>query len=101
MPEWVSVASVEDLPPGTARPVEVGERTVALVNVEGEIHACEGACPHLGGPLGDGVVNGSVLSCPWHGWQFDVTTGLNEFDRAIAIERLEVRVEDGEIQVAV
>jgi nitrite reductase (NADH) small subunit len=41
-----------------------------------------------------------VLSCPWHGWQYDVRTGENEFDRAIQLETYEVRVEDGTVEVA-
>ena len=52
------------------------------------------------GPLGEGHVAGCVLTCPWHGWQYDVRTGENEFDRAITIETFDVQVEDGEIRVA-
>ena len=48
---------------------------VAVANVAGEFHVIDGLCPHQGGPLGTGTLCGTVLTCPWHGWQFDVTTG--------------------------
>jgi nitrite reductase/ring-hydroxylating ferredoxin subunit len=98
--ELVTVASAAELPPGSLQPVRVGDAEVALANVDGEFHALQPACPHLGGPLGHGRLDGCVLTCPWHGWQFDVTTGENEFDRAITIERYDVVVEDGQVKVA-
>ena len=95
-----TVARVEDVPPGTIRAVQVGDDTIALAHVDGSFYATQGACLHLHGPLGEGRLEGHVLSCPWHGWQYDVRTGENEFDRAIRLRIYEVRVEDGEIQVA-
>lgn len=99
MSGFVTVAQLADVPPGSVRSVGVGERRIALANVGGAVHACTGTCPHLAGPLGEGRLEGAVLSCPWHGWQFDVTTGRNEFDLAIEVERYEVEVENGEIRV--
>jgi nitrite reductase (NADH) small subunit len=99
--QLTTVAHVEDVPPGTARVVKAGERELALFNVGGNFHATQGECLHLGGPLGHGKLDGCVVSCPWHGWQYDVTTGENEFDRALALEPFEVVVEDGDVKVAV
>lgn len=96
-----SVARVEDVPPGSALRVQAGEREVALFNVGDRIYATQNDCLHLGGPLGEGKLEGCVVTCPWHGWQYDVRTGENEFDRALALETFEVVVEDGEIKVAV
>jgi nitrite reductase/ring-hydroxylating ferredoxin subunit len=96
-----TVARLDDMPPGTVRPVRVGEQEIALARVGDEFYATQPACLHLGGPLGEGRLEDHVLSCPWHGWQYDVRTGENEFDRAIRLETYEVRVEDGEIKVAV
>ena len=93
------VARAADLPPGSARVVKAGERELALFNVDGTFHATQAQCLHLKGPLGHGRLHGSVLSCPWHGWQYDVRTGENEFDRALALETFEVMVEDGDVKV--
>lgn len=98
---FVTVARVEDVPPGTVTRVRAGEEELALANVGDEFFATQGACLHLQGPLGDGELEGTMLTCPWHGWRYDVRTGLNDFDHAIQIRTYEVRVQDGEIQVAV
>jgi nitrite reductase (NADH) small subunit len=98
---FVTVARVEDVPPGTIAHVRAGEEEIAVANVDNEFFATQGQCLHLKGPLGEGRLDGAVLSCPWHGWQYDIRTGLNEFDHAIQLKTYEVRVEDGEIKVAV
>jgi nitrite reductase (NADH) small subunit len=94
-----SVARVEDVPPGSARAVQAGDAEIALFHCDDGFHATQGHCLHLGGPLGHGRLDGCVLSCPWHGWQYDVRTGENEFDRALRLETYEVVVEDGEVKV--
>jgi len=72
---FVTVARVGDIPPGTARQVTVGDRWVGLFNVNGEYHAVDNVCLHRGGPLCEGSVGGTIVTCPWHGWQFDPSTG--------------------------
>jgi nitrite reductase (NADH) small subunit len=99
--ELVTVARFDEVPPGRAVVVRAGERELALFNVDGELYATQNQCLHLGGPLGDGRLDGCVVSCPWHGWQYDVRTGENEFDRALALETFAVVVEDGDVKLAV
>lgn len=95
----VTVARVEDVAPGSVRRVQAGEVEVALARVGDAFYATQGRCLHLQGPLGRGRLEGHVLTCPWHGWQFDVRSGLNEFDHALAVETYPVRVEDGHVKV--
>jgi nitrite reductase/ring-hydroxylating ferredoxin subunit len=97
---FVTVARVDDVPPGSVRAVRAGDEELALAHVGGEFYATQGHCLHLKGPLGEGRVDDHVLTCPWHGWQYDVRTGENEFDRAIQLRTYEVRVEDGEVKIA-
>jgi nitrite reductase (NADH) small subunit len=97
--QLVTVARAEDVSPGGARVVKAGDHELALYNVDGEFYATKGQCLHLKGPLGDGDLDGPVITCPWHGWQYDVRTGENEFDRAIQLETFEVVVEDGDVKV--
>jgi nitrite reductase/ring-hydroxylating ferredoxin subunit len=99
--EFRPVARVDEIPPGAVVSVQLGETALAVANVDGKFFATEGHCLHLHGPLGEGRLEGTVLSCPWHGWQYDVRTGKNEFDLAIQLATYEVRVEDGEVKVAV
>jgi nitrite reductase (NADH) small subunit/3-phenylpropionate/trans-cinnamate dioxygenase ferredoxin subunit len=77
MAEYVKVASVRDLPPGSGMTVEVGGKPVAVFNCDGAFFAIDDTCPHQGGPLGEGEVEGMVVTCPWHEWRYDVRTGVN------------------------
>jgi len=72
---FVLAAKKSDVPPGTIRELQVEGKAVALANVAGQFHAIDGICLHRGGPLGDGVLEGNIVTCPWHGWEYDVTTG--------------------------
>ena len=74
---------------------------IALAHCDGGFYALQGHCLHLKGPLGEGHMEGCVLSCPWHGWQYDVRTGKNEFDLAIQLRTYDVQVEDGEVRVRI
>jgi len=96
---WVRLARVADCPPGTSLELVAAGRMVALYQVDGEFHALDGVCPHQGGPLGKGRLEGATVTCPWHGWQFDVRTGQNRITRNICQPRIPVRV-DGDWVVA-
>ena len=75
MGKLVRVASVADVPPGSAKLVEVEGKRVAVFNVDGRFYAIDDTCPHRGGPLSEGDLEGEVVTCPWHGSKFNVTTG--------------------------
>jgi nitrite reductase (NADH) small subunit len=98
---FVPVARVEEVPPGTVTTVYAGEEPIALAHCDGGFYAVQQHCIHLQGPLGEGHLEDCVLTCPWHGWQYDVRTGQNEFDRAIQLRTYDVQVEDGEVRVKV
>ncbi|WP_145368483.1 Rieske (2Fe-2S) protein [Maioricimonas rarisocia] len=99
MPTRHPVASISDIPPGSSREVVAGDRVLAIFNVSGEFHALDGICPHAGGPLGDGTLSGGVVTCPWHGWQFDVTTGQHCLSPGICQTRYPVSVEGDQVVV--
>jgi nitrite reductase (NADH) small subunit len=99
MSEFAPAVAVADRPPGRGAEVQVGGQAVALFNVGGTFHALAGRCPHRGGPLGEGFVDGSRVSCPWHDYTFDVTTGENVVGADLKVERYEVKVEDGTVFV--
>lgn len=76
MSNFVKVATVEEIPIGGSKLVEIGTTRVALFNLDGEFHAIEDVCTHDGGPLVEGeVVNGCQVICPRHGARFDIRTG--------------------------
>jgi nitrite reductase/ring-hydroxylating ferredoxin subunit len=93
MGEWVRAALVSDLEPGQGKTVERRGVEFALFNVEGTFRAIGNACPHRKGPLAEGELDKNTVTCPWHGWQFDVTTGVNQRNAvaSVPIYRTEVR----------
>jgi nitrite reductase/ring-hydroxylating ferredoxin subunit len=101
MPRFVKMATLDELPPGAAKEIEHEGRVYALFNTDGVISAIDGICPHQGGPLADGAVSGTTVTCPWHGWQFDVRTGKTPLGSRIKQAVFEVRVEGQDVLVAV
>jgi nitrite reductase (NADH) small subunit len=101
MSEFAPAVAVADLPPGRAAEVVVSGQAIALFNVAGAFHALAGRCPHRGGPLGQGILDGSRVSCPWHNYTFDVTTGENVVSADLRVARHEVKVDDGMVLVKV
>ena len=87
------VARVGDIAEGEARVVEVDGRTLALFNVGGSFYAIDNTCPHRGGPLGEGDLEGRIVLCPWHAWRWDVTTGNNANNPAVKVACYPVSVE--------
>jgi nitrite reductase (NADH) small subunit len=95
----VRVAKAADVPPGEARVVQAGAKSLALFNVDGTYHVIDNVCPHRGGPMGEGDLEGRLAICPWHGWRWDVTTGANANNPAVKIGRFEATVVDGDVYV--
>ena len=75
MAEFRRVATTADVSPGKAKQVEAGGKKIALFNVGGAYYAIDDTCPHRGGPLSQGPVEGETVTCPWHGSKFDIKTG--------------------------
>ncbi len=101
MPGWVKMATIDELASGQAKEVEHDGRIYALFSINGEISAVDGICPHQGGPLADGEVVGSCVTCPWHGWQFDVKTGATPINKRTKLPIFEVRIEGSDVFVSV
>ncbi len=87
------VGETADLKPGEARVVEAGGKTLALFNANGTYYALDNSCLHRGGPLGEGELEGTIVTCPWHGWRWDVSTGANTNNPAVKVSCFPVKVE--------
>jgi nitrite reductase (NADH) small subunit len=99
MPSRHRLCLTTDLPPGCGLECVAGDRIVAVFNVEGRFFALDGICPHAGGPLAKGELHGCIVTCPWHGWQFDVTTGRHQLSARIQQPSLPVVIEGDELYV--
>lgn len=102
MPEFVKVARTDEIPVGQAKLVEVGGNEIAIFNVQGSFHAIDNTCTHVGGPLCEGEIDGTEVTCPWHGAVFDVTSGQVLGPPAgQSVNRYNVRVDGPDIEIEV
>jgi nitrite reductase/ring-hydroxylating ferredoxin subunit len=101
MPNFVKVASMANLKPGTAMTVVVNGMDIALYNVGGKIYATSNTCLHQGGPLGEGILEGEIISCPWHMWEYNVCTGEKVGNSSIKLTTYPVEIEGADIKVGV
>ena len=113
------VGPVAEFPPGTHRVVRVGRAEIGVFNVDGRYYALPNVCTHQFGPLCEGTVNGTmacsaatgwrhewvrdgeILTCPWHGLEFDITTGRSLASPKLRVRMYAVSVEDGQVTVTV
>ena len=100
MTEFVRVAKASEVAPGTAKVVVVLGHPVALFNIDGSFHAISNVCLHRGGPVGEGSLDGPVVTCPLHGWEYDVRTGQNVQNPAARLRTFAVRLDGDYVLVA-
>jgi nitrite reductase/ring-hydroxylating ferredoxin subunit len=101
MAKLVKVASTLDLKPGAAMTVEVDGKAIALFNVAGKIYATDNTCLHQGGPLGEGILHGEIITCPWHMWEWNVRTGEKLGESSLKLATYPVEIEGTDIKVGI
>ncbi len=102
MAEYITVATTNELKPGDRIIVDVADHYVAIFNVDGKYYAIEDVCTHDDGPVAEGELFGTIIECPRHGAQFDITTGKVVRMPAITpVPHYDVRVEGDEIQILI
>ena len=97
--EFVTVGRVGDFQPGQGRMVDVRGRHVALFRLGDEFFALDNMCLHRGGPLCEGPIDRGVVTCPWHGWSYEISTGTMVQDPRVGVSKHEVRLTGDEIAV--
>ena len=100
MAELTKVANASEIPAGSGKVVEVGGKTLAVFNCDGTFYAIDNTCIHQGGPLGEGSLSGTTVTCPWHAWEYDVTSGQCRLDPAVKVERFDVKVEGEDLLIS-
>jgi nitrite reductase (NADH) small subunit len=96
---FMRAAKKDDVPAGSIREFQLDGKTIAVANVDGKLYAINNTCLHRGGPLGQGVLEGNTVICPWHGWQYDVTSGKVSMNPAVGVECYPVEVRGDDIFV--
>lgn len=97
--EFVEVAGENDLEEGQGKVVKVNGKTIALFRKDGKFYAIDNTCLHAEGPLGEGTLEGETVTCPLHGWQYSIMTGVSPF--GVKVDTYKVKVENGRVKIEV
>jgi nitrite reductase/ring-hydroxylating ferredoxin subunit len=99
--DWVRIASIDDIAPGRAKYVALGDLELAVfhLTLPDRFVVVKNSCPHAGGNLSAGRVEGNVVTCPWHDWAFDLDTGMCTLSDAARLNQIESRVESDRIEI--
>jgi nitrite reductase (NADH) small subunit len=101
MSEYVKLTTTSELPPsGEAREFEINGKTLCVANTGDGCAAMDNVCLHRGGPLGQGMVDGNKVICPWHGWMFDVNTGASTHNASVRVRTYPMKIEGEDVLVA-
>jgi nitrite reductase (NADH) small subunit len=100
--DWIRITQTENIPPRQGRSVTLGGAELAIFNIDGRFLTIDNQCPHKGGPLCDGIISGTTVVCPLHGWRFDLESGVAaRASLPTCVATYPTRVEDGIILVNV
>ncbi|HEX6504242.1 MAG TPA: Rieske (2Fe-2S) protein [Terriglobales bacterium] len=100
MSDYLKLTTESELPPiNEAREFTLGDKTICVANVDGTITAMDNVCLHRGGPLGQGVIDRGKLICPWHGWEWNTSTGEAVHNPAAKVAVYPVKIEHGDVLI--
>jgi len=97
----VKIATIDQVPEGSSTTVEAAGKAIALFNINGELYAIDNTCIHRGGSLGDGFIDGTTITCPLHGWQYDIITGQGVTPPSPGVKSYKVEVRDNDIYLEI
>ncbi|HUC38783.1 MAG TPA: Rieske 2Fe-2S domain-containing protein [Candidatus Acidoferrum sp.] len=101
----VSVAKLSELAEGSGKHIKIDDDTeIALFKVDGKVYAVQQNCPHHNGPLSDGSLSGPIVTCPWHGMTYDVTTGKaapDAWDQDYQLKTYKVHIEGDDVKLEI
>lgn len=102
MAKWVDIGSESDFPEGDKQCIDAQGIPAVICNVKGQLLATINVCPHAGLPLGEGDLAGKVLTCPFHGYTYNIETGMNiDMPDDLPLTRFATRITDGRVEVQV
>jgi len=102
MPTFIKLTTESELPPtGEAKEFPCGNKVICVANESGSFASLDNICPHRGGPLGQGMVEGGKVICPWHGWAWDLKTGAADQSSSAKVAVYPLKVENGDVLIEI
>lgn len=99
--EWISIDMSDPLMDGQAKEVMIKGRVIAVFRHDGRLYAMDGMCAHQGGPVAEGIVEHGCVTCPWHGWQYELETGIQTVNRQPLQETFQIRETQGNVEILI
>jgi nitrite reductase (NADH) small subunit len=102
--KWIRITEAENIPPREGRPLQIGDRSLAIFNLGERFVALENRCPHSGGPLADGIVGGTTVTCPLHNWRVCLDSGSVTKPcqaEVPSVQTFPVKLEDGVVMLGI
>ena len=100
MPTFIRLTTQSELPTANeAKEFRCGDKEICIANVNGSYSAMDNICLHLGGPLGQGVIEGGKVICPWHGWAYDPNTGEATHNPRAKLAVYPLKLENGDVLI--
>jgi nitrite reductase (NADH) small subunit len=102
MPTFTKLTIQSELPPADeAKEFPCGSKTICVANVNGAYSAMDNVCLHRGGPLGQGMIEGGKVVCPWHGWSYDPRTGEAAQNPSAKVAVYPLKIENGDVLIEI
>ena len=102
MSTYTKLTTESELPPlDEAKEFPCSAKTICIANVNGTFSAMDNVCPHRGGPLGQGMIEGGKVVCPWHGWAWDAKTGAAEQDPTVKVAVYPIKIENSDVLIEI
>lgn len=98
-PKWIKAIPVAELHRHKFRQMRIMSRIIAIINLANEPMALDGECRHMRGPLLEGKIEGTTVTCPWHGWQYDLSTGHCLTEQWAHLRRYNCKIENGWVMI--
>ncbi|MAG46988.1 non-heme iron oxygenase ferredoxin subunit [archaeon] len=101
MSEFITAGKKEDFEEGKGKLIESNGKKIALYLKDGNFHAFDNECKHMGGPLCDGSLEEENIVCPWHGWKYNIKTGVSPVNADAKVNTYNVKIEDNEVKIEI
>lgn len=101
MAEFVKVAKIGEIKDGEGKVVAANGLELALFRQNGQFFAFDNTCLHMGGPLGEGTLEDDFVTCPWHGWRYNIKNGQNDLDETMKLKTYKTKVQGDDVLVEV
>src|SRR3989344_7594575 len=99
MAEFIKVCLKDEIGNGNGKVVDINGLSIAILNDNEKFFAISNTCAHMQGPIGEGSCQEGKVTCPWHGWTYDLKTGKNTFNEDIKLETYEVKIKGEDVLV--